>query len=95
MGAFALNLVNSPIRTALDLAKFNKLSVEPRGTTLAVVFEQIVQRQRRGRPGCLLQGGAYIIVGRCASHCSGADTQARLYVENYWSLNAPRCAKME
>jgi hypothetical protein len=39
MGAFALNLLNSPIRTALYLAKFNKLSVEPRGTMLAVVFE--------------------------------------------------------
>jgi hypothetical protein len=56
---------------ALHLAMFNKLMVDPRGTMLAVVFEQIAQRQRRGRPGCLLQGGAHIIVGRCAFHCSG------------------------
>jgi hypothetical protein len=38
-GAFSLNLVNSPIRAALHLAKFDKLSVEPRGAMLAAAFE--------------------------------------------------------
>ncbi len=44
----------------LCLAKFDKLMVEPRGTT----FAEVISAERRSKQG-------------------------------YWSLNAPRCAKME
>jgi hypothetical protein len=45
MGAFSRNLVNSPIRAALYLAKFNKLIVEHSGTMLA----ELISAERRSK----------------------------------------------